>query len=90
MCHNLLIHFAVVDIFVSVFVHHESTTMNIPEPAFGENTYAFLMGLYLGVEFLVQMVYMSSALVDTASFPKWIFQFTLPAENKTIVLHPCQ
>lgn len=40
---------------------------------FGESMYAFLLSLFRGMELLVQMVCMCSALADIASFLKWFF-----------------
>lgn len=37
--------------------------------------YAFLLGLYLGVELSV-IEYMCSAVLDAVSFPKWLIPFT--------------
>ena len=46
--------------------------------SFAVHTWAFLLNLYLGVEWLDHRVCVWSALGDIAGFPKWLYQFILP------------
>lgn len=55
-----------------------------------EYMHSFLSCVYQRVESLGHRVSICLSLVDTASFPEWLYQFTLLAAMIKSYLHPCQ
>lgn len=73
LVYDLLIHFAVIDIFFSFCLLGIVLVWTFLRMPFGENMYSFLLGLHLGVALLLHVVCMCLALADTASFSKWFY-----------------
>lgn len=57
--------------------------MRILTHVFGEYVSTCLLGIYPGIGFLD--IFLCSVLVNIVSFPKWLYQFTLPP---VVTLYP--